>query len=96
MCLGTPAVVASVDYERNIAVVDFGDGVPREVLIGISSERVKTGDLVIVHAGVIVSSLSEEEIKDQIEFFKGVLGEEASVFISRYIVLLERAKEIKG
>jgi hydrogenase maturation factor len=78
------------------AIVDYGDGVPREVLIGISQDRVKPGSIVIVHAGVIVSEMSIEEVLEQIEFFKRILeGEESSV-VRAYEQLLEASKRIKG
>jgi hydrogenase maturation factor len=77
-------------------MVDYGDGVPREVLIGISQDRVKPGSIVIVHAGVIVSEMSIEEVLEQIEFFKSILeGEELSV-IRVYEQLLEASKRIRG
>jgi hydrogenase maturation factor len=78
------------------AMVDYGDGVPREVLIGISQDRVKPGSIVIVHAGVIVSEMSIEEVLEQIEFFKSILeGEELSI-IRVYEQLLEASKRIRG
>jgi hydrogenase maturation factor len=77
-------------------MVDYGDGVPREVLIGISQDRVKPGSIVIVHAGVIVSEISIEEVLEQIEFFKSILeGEELSI-IRVYEQLLEASKRIRG
>jgi hydrogenase maturation factor len=82
-----------------IATVDYGDGVPREAIIGISTERVKPGAIVIVHAGVIVSEMSEEEIVEQIEFFKQVLSDELetlSYFYRRREALLELSRRVKG
>jgi hydrogenase maturation factor len=77
-------------------MVDYGDGVPREVLIGISQDRVKPGSIVIVHAGVIVSEMSIKEVLEQIEFFKSILeGEESSV-VRVYEQLLEASKRIRG
>ncbi|MEM1858174.1 MAG: HypC/HybG/HupF family hydrogenase formation chaperone, partial [Desulfurococcaceae archaeon] len=65
MCIGTPAIILDVDYGNMTATVDYGDGVPRSVLIGISEEKVKRGDIVVVHAGVVVSRMSEDEILEQ-------------------------------
>jgi hydrogenase maturation factor len=96
VCIGAPAVVLSVEYSRMTAIVDYGDGVPREVLIGISQDRVKPGSIVIVHAGVIVSEMSIEEVLEQIEFIKSILeGEESSV-VRVYEQLLEASKRIRG
>lgn len=96
MCLGTPAVVLDVDYDSMTAVVDYGDGVPRTVLVGISEERVKRGDIVIVHAGVLVSKVGEEEVLEQIRFFEEVIGGEASEFIRAYSLLLEKSRSVRG
>lgn len=96
MCLGAPAVVLVVDYDEKTATVDYGDGVPRKVLIGISDERVERGNVVIVHAGVIVSKISENEIMEQIEFFKQAIGQEAVDLLSIYLVLLKKSKELNN
>ncbi|MEM0000550.1 MAG: HypC/HybG/HupF family hydrogenase formation chaperone [Desulfurococcaceae archaeon] len=96
MCIGTPAIILDVDYGNMTATVDYGDGVPRSVLIGISEEKVKRGDIVVVHAGVVVSRMSEDEILEQIRFFKEALGEEFVSIASTYISLLEKSRVIKG
>ncbi|MEM0099872.1 MAG: HypC/HybG/HupF family hydrogenase formation chaperone [Desulfurococcaceae archaeon] len=96
MCLGSPAVVLSVEYDKMIATVDYGDGIPRSVLIGISSDRVKKGDLVIVHAGVIISKTSEEDILEQIKFFEEILAEDAAGVSSIYKTLLEKSRLLKN
>ncbi|MEM0004106.1 MAG: HypC/HybG/HupF family hydrogenase formation chaperone [Desulfurococcaceae archaeon] len=95
MCLGTPAVILEVDYDKMTAKVDYGDGVPRSVLIGISSDRVNKGDIVIVHAGVIVSKMSEEDVLEQVKFFEEVLGQDAPSFTSIYELLLEKSKLLR-
>ncbi len=64
MCLGIPAEVKEV--RGDIAVVDFGDGVLREV-VGATYADVKPGDLVIVHAGVIIEKLRPEKAREMIE-----------------------------
>ncbi len=61
MCWAVPAVVIEVDRENCIAVVDFG-GVRQEVLIGI--EDVKPGDVVLVHAGLIISKVDVEALEE--------------------------------
>ncbi len=61
MCWAVPAVVVEVDQENNIAIVDFG-GVKREVLVGI--EDVKPGDIVLVHAGLIISKVDTEALEE--------------------------------
>jgi len=96
VCLAAPAVVLEVDYSEMVAVVDYGDGSPRRALIGISQDRVKKGDLVMVHAGVIVTKISEEDLLEQIEFFREALGEEAEHFVDAYKRLLEASKRLSG
>ena len=61
------------------AVVDYGDGVPRRALVGVGREKVGKGDIVIVHAGVIISKLDEKGIMEQIELFREILGDEDEV-----------------
>jgi hydrogenase expression/formation protein HypC len=64
MCLGVPAEVKEV--HGDIAIVDFGDGVLREVY-GATYEDVKPGDIVIVHAGMIIEKLKSERAQEMIQ-----------------------------
>ncbi len=62
MCLGVPAKVIDV-FERDglrIARVVMG-GVTRDVIIVTGEDLVK-GDYVIVHAGMAISKIDEEEL----------------------------------
>ncbi|MCS7146391.1 MAG: HypC/HybG/HupF family hydrogenase formation chaperone [Nitrososphaerota archaeon] len=65
MCLGVYGRVLKTDGE--LAVVDFGGGLIKDVLVSV--EDVREGDYVVVHAGVIVSKLSE---KDFMEVFNHI------------------------
>jgi hydrogenase expression/formation protein HypC len=93
MCIGAPAVVLDVNYEKVTASVDYGDGVSRTVIIGILDQELKRGDLVIVHAGVIVSKITVEDLLEQLEFFKETLGENAPL-TEIYEKLLEKHRKI--
>lgn len=93
MCIGAPAIILEVDYETMTAIVDYGDGVPRKVLLGIAEERVNKGDLVMVHAGVVVSKLGAEELAEQIRFFRELLGPDAEPLISALTYLVKKARE---
>ncbi|MCC6040359.1 MAG: HypC/HybG/HupF family hydrogenase formation chaperone [Thermofilum sp.] len=98
MCWGVPAVVVEVDENGHTARVDYGDGLLREVIIGIESERVRKGDVVIVHAGVIVSKMTREGVLEQINFLKEVLGEEAdeASLVKTYQAVLELAERLSS
>lgn len=96
MCWGTPAVVLDIDEESLIAKVDFGDGVVREAMVGISSDRISRGDIVIVHAGVIISKLTPDGILEHIEFIKEVLGENSREVVNTYQSLLSLARLLRG
>ncbi len=93
MCIGTPAVILDVDYENMTANVDYGDGIPRTVIIGILDQAIRRGDLVIVHAGVIISKVTEEELLEQVEFFREVLGEDIQL-TQIYKKLIEAHRKI--
>lgn len=93
MCIGTPAVILDVDYENMTANVDYGDGISRTVIIGILDQAIRRGDLVIVHAGVIVSKVTEKELLEQVEFFREVLGEDTQL-TQIYEKLIEAHRKI--
>ncbi|MCS7107587.1 MAG: HypC/HybG/HupF family hydrogenase formation chaperone [Acidilobaceae archaeon] len=69
MCWGVPAIVTKVINEIT-AEVDFGDGMPKRVVLGISAADIEPGAAVLVHAGVIVSRLSYEQIEDVIRYIE--------------------------
>lgn len=56
MCWAVPGKVITV--EDLMAKVDFGGNV-RDVVL--ATEGVKEGDIVLVHAGVVISKMSREE-----------------------------------
>jgi len=88
----------ALDERRGTAKVDYGDGIEREVIVGIGSEKLRRGDIVLVHAGVIISKLTREGILEQISFFREVLGEEAEAadLIKVYQAVLELAERLGG
>ncbi len=71
MCLGVPARVVEVRGE--IALVDFGGGVLREVYVS-TLEEVKPGDYVIVHAGIAIEKIKYEEYKALMEELERILS----------------------
>ena len=73
MCLGVPAIV--VDVHGNEAVVDYGGGVKRKVDAFLVPD-IKPGDYVIVHAGAIISKISEQEYREMVEILQQILQAE--------------------
>ncbi|MEM0027541.1 MAG: HypC/HybG/HupF family hydrogenase formation chaperone [Ignisphaera sp.] len=96
MCWGSPAVVVDVDLDSMVAKVNYGDGIVRDALIGIAGERISRGDIVVVHAGVVISKLSDEGVLEHIKFLEEVLGKDAKEVIKAYETLLELARSLRG
>ncbi len=65
MCWGVPARVLKVEGFK--ALVDFGGGIERDVLVAISNLR--DGDYVIVHAGIAISKIDREEALKVLEAY---------------------------
>ncbi|GAB6148218.1 HypC/HybG/HupF family hydrogenase formation chaperone [Stetteria hydrogenophila] len=61
MCLGIPGKVVEVS-EDGLAKVEFANGVVVDVDASTVG-GVEVGDVVIVHAGIIISKIDEEEAK---------------------------------
>lgn len=101
MCWAVPGVVTQV--EGNTAWVDFGDGVPRPVVVGIDGGRVRQGSLVMAHAGVIITVLDMDALekmkRDFVELFTSLAqGEEerrraAEEAEAMFRELLERSRK---
>ena len=72
MCLAIPMRV--VEIEGAVARVEEG-GVRREVRVDLV-EGVKVGDYVIVHAGIAIERLDEEEARETLRLLEEVFGEE--------------------
>lgn len=70
MCLGVPAKVVDVHSSNSVklAKVVMG-GIVSEVLV-VFNEELKPGDYVIVHAGMAISKISEDEVKEITELLK--------------------------
>lgn len=100
MCWGVPGVLIDIELDKGIAKVDFGDGVPREVLIGITGERLEKGSLVIVHAGVIISTIDEKGLVETYDLLSDLMREageqEDEKMKSYYDYLLQLSRQLKG
>ena len=78
MCLAVPGKVVSIDPESSGLLsgrVEFG-GVTREVCLACTPE-VKIGDFVLVHAGLSLGIVDEEEARTTFEYLAeiGALAE---------------------
>jgi hydrogenase expression/formation protein HypC len=72
MCLAIPAKVLSI--KKNIASVDFGEGVLREV--NVTLVDVKVGDYVLVHAGYAIQVLDEKEAQETLQLWSQIIQAE--------------------
>ena len=70
MCLGVPAKIVKVWVEGGLryAKVDLG-GTIKDVIL-VTDEDVIEGDYVIVHAGMAISKIRENEVKEIDELLK--------------------------
>lgn len=87
MCWGVYGKVLEVSGD--LAKVDFGGGVVKEVISGV--DELGPGDYVIVHAGVIITKLNEEEFLQSFEY----LREMAEALVEEGILSAEDLKEME-
>ncbi|MBS7656345.1 HypC/HybG/HupF family hydrogenase formation chaperone [Candidatus Bathyarchaeota archaeon] len=72
MCLAIPAKVLETD--GNLAQVDFGNGVLREV--NVMLVEAKAGDYVLVHAGYAIQVLDQKEAEETLRLWNEILRTE--------------------
>ncbi|MEM2888659.1 MAG: HypC/HybG/HupF family hydrogenase formation chaperone [Candidatus Bathyarchaeia archaeon] len=72
MCLAIPAKVLETD--GNLAQVDFGNGVLREV--NVMLVEAKAGDYVLVHAGYAIQVLDQKEAEETLRLWDEILRTE--------------------
>ncbi len=75
MCLGVPAEIIEIKDGENglkIARVRMG-AIVKEVILGVIGEEVKPGDYVIVHAGIAISKISQEELSEILEIWNQIV-----------------------
>jgi hydrogenase expression/formation protein HypC len=96
VCWGVPAVVREIDGD--FAEIDYGDGVTRKVIIGIASERLRKGELVIVHAGVVITKLSYEDASKTAEMLRDIAttAGEAPELFEHYERILKLSKDLEA
>ncbi len=71
MCLGIPGKVIELDREHDILMgkVDF-DGIVKRVCLEHVPE-IGVGDYALVHVGLAITKIDEEEARKIFEFLKG-------------------------
>lgn len=69
MCLAIPAKVLEVN--GNVAKVDFGQGVAREVNVMLVDAKV--GEYVLVHAGYAIEKLDQKAAEESLNTWREIL-----------------------
>ena len=69
MCLAIPAKV--LEIQGDVAKVDFGQGVAREVNVMLVDARV--GEYVLVHAGYAIQTLDQEAAEESLKIWREIL-----------------------
>jgi hydrogenase expression/formation protein HypC len=78
MCLAIPAKV--ITRKQDLAQVDFGEGVLRE--INVTLVDAKVGDYVLVHAGYAIQVLDEKEAQETLNLWNEILKAEPKAKIT--------------
>jgi len=74
LCLAIPAKVLEVNGD--VANVDFGQGVAREVNVMLVDARV--GEYVLVHAGYAIETLDQEAAEESLKMWRELLEQNQS------------------
>ena len=69
LCLAIPAKVLEVNGD--VAKVDFGQGVAREV--NVMLVEAKVGEYVLVHAGYAIETLDQEAAEESLNIWREIL-----------------------
>jgi hydrogenase expression/formation protein HypC len=74
MCLAIPAKILEV--HGDVARVDFGQGVAREVNVMLVDARV--GEYVLVHAGYAIQVVDQEVAEESLRLWRELLAQNES------------------
>ena len=69
MCLAIPAKVLEV--QGDVAKVDFGQGIIRDVNVTLVEARI--GEYVLVHAGYAIQVVDQEEAEETLRLWEEIL-----------------------
>jgi hydrogenase expression/formation protein HypC len=73
MCLAIPAKV--IEVQGNVAKVDFGEGVLREVNVMLVDAKI--GEYVLVHAGYAIQVIDRKAAEETLQLWNEILKYEA-------------------
>jgi len=74
MCLAIPAKV--VEAQGDVAKVDFGEGVLREVNVTLVDAQI--GEYVLVHAGYAIQVIDRKAAEETLQLWDEILRHEAT------------------
>ena len=74
MCLAIPAKV--IEVQGNVAKVDFGEGVLREVNVTLVDAKI--GEYVLVHAGYAIQVIDRKAAEETLQLWNEILAHEAT------------------
>jgi len=69
MCLAIPAKV--LEIQGDVAKVDFGQGVAREVNVTLVEAHI--GEYVLVHAGYAIQIVDQEAAEESLRYWREIL-----------------------
>ena len=69
LCLAIPAKILEINGD--IAKVDFGQGVAREVNVMLVDAKV--GEYVLVHAGYAIEKMSQKAAQESLDMWRQIL-----------------------
>jgi len=74
MCLAIPAKV--IEVQGDVAKVDFGEGVLREVNVTLVDAKI--GEYVLVHAGYAIQVIDRKAAEETLQLWNEILKYEAT------------------
>ncbi len=75
MCLAIPSKIISIDREMSMGVIDTM-GATREANLMLIEDEVAVGDWVLVHVGLAISRIDEEEAQKTLELYQDMLQQQ--------------------
>lgn len=75
MCLAIPSKIIEIDKETSMATVETM-GVTRSANLALVEDEVTVGDWVLVHVGIAMSRIDENEARSSLDLYEEILGED--------------------